>query len=131
MLAKLLAHFAATGLPVALFAPPVLSLMMPGVYLLLPCLWAGLLLGGLCFSSIGLLGAALALGSRRNAALQAVIVLPLSVPPLIFGAGSVTSGQLDMGFLAPLAFLGAFACVSLTLSPFAAAWIVRMKVTTP
>jgi heme exporter protein B len=129
MLAKLLAHWAATGLPIALLAPPALAMMLPGVYLLLPCLWTGLLLGSLGFSAIGLLGSALTLGSRRNAALQALIVLPLCIAPLIFGAGCVTSAQLDMGWKAPMAFLGAFACASVTLSPFAAAWIVRMKVT--
>lgn len=126
--AKLAAHFVATALPIALIAPPALTLVVPQAMLNLPCLWLGFILGGICFSSVGLLGSALTLGSRRNAALQALIVMPLCVPPLIFGAGSLAAAQLDLGWQAPMAFLGAIACASAVLSPFAAGWIVRMKV---
>lgn len=128
MSAKAWAHWAATGLPLALIAPLALNIVIPDAVLNLPCLWIGFLLGSLCFSHIGLLGAALTLGSRRNAALQAIIVLPLCVPALIFGAGSAAAMMLDLGWIAPLSFLAAFACASVTLAPFAAAWIVRMKV---
>ena len=131
MAAKIFAHWVATGLPIALFAPPILLVVMPTTGLTLPVLWTGFLLGSLTFSAIGLLGSALTLGSRRNAALQALIIMPLCVPPLIFGAGALTALSLDLGWAAPSAFLAAIACASVTLSPFAAAWIVRMKVTTP
>jgi heme exporter protein B len=93
----------------------------------LPMLWAGFILGGAAFSAAGLLGAALTLGSRRNTALQALLVLPLCVPPLIFGAGTIAAAQLDLGPHAPLAFLAAITCAYVTLSPFAAASILRMK----
>lgn len=129
MAAKIFAHWIATGLPIALCAPPILLIILPPTGLSLPALWTGFLLGSLTFSSIGVLGAALTLGSRRNAALQALIVMPLCIPPLIFGAGALTAMSLDLGWAAPTAFLAAIACASVTLAPFAAAWIVRMKVT--
>lgn len=127
MFAKILAHWFAAGLPIALIAPLILYVLVPNAGTLMTCLWLGLLPGSLAFSAIGLLGAALTLGSRKNAGLQAVIVLPLCVPPLIFGAGAVASAQLYMGWHAAIAFVTAFACASLTLSPFAAGWIIRMK----
>ncbi len=129
MCAKALAHLTATGLPIAVLAPLAVSLLVPGSAALLPCMWLGLALSAASFSAIGLLGAALTLGSRRNAALQALIILPLCVPPLIFGAGAASAAMLDQGWQAPMAFLAAIACASLTLCPFAAAWIIRMKVT--
>jgi heme exporter protein B len=88
----------------------------------------GLLLGGLSFAGIGLLGAALTLGARRAATLQAVIVMPLCVPPLIFGAGASSSLQLGVSQTLPLFLLAAFSMATLTLAPFATAAIVRMKV---
>lgn len=127
MLTKILAHWVATGLPIAIISPILLSMLVPNANLLMPALWLGLLPGTLAFSCIGLLGSALTLGSRKNAALQAIIVLPLSVPPLIFGAGAVSAAQIFMNWHSPIAFVAAFACVSLTLSPFAASWIIRMK----
>lgn len=129
MAAKMAAHFTATGFVLALAGPLILFTILPAASLPVLCLWLGFMLGALSFSALGLLGAALTLGSRRNAALQALIVMPLCVPPLIFGAGALAAAQLDMGWHAPMAFLGAFACASLVLCPFAAAWIVRMKVT--
>lgn len=131
MAAKIFAHWFATGLPIAIIAPPALMIVLPSTGLTLPALWIGFLLGSLTFSSVGLLGAALTLGSRRNAALQALIIMPLCIPPLIFGSGALTALSLDLGWQAPSAFLAAIACASATLAPFAAAWIVRMKVTTP
>lgn len=128
MAAKALAHWAATGLPIALLAPPLLRVVID-LDLPLTALWAGFIPGSLSFSFIGLLGAALTLDSRRNAALQALIVMPLCIPPLIFGAGALTALSLDLGWRAPAAFAAAIACASAVLSPFAAAWIVRMKVT--
>lgn len=128
MFAKAAAHWVATGLPIALFAPPLMAVIMPSINIYLYCLWIGFAVGSLAFSAAGIVGAALTIGSRRNAALQALIVMPLCVPALIFGAGAVAAAQLDLGALAPLAFLGAIACASITLAPFAAAWIVRMKV---
>jgi heme exporter protein B len=129
MAAKLFAHFAATSLPIALAAPVFLSMALPHADLPMTALWLGFALSGATFSSVGLLGSALTLHSRRNAALQALIVMPLCIPPLIFGSGAVSAAQLDLGWQAPMAFLGAIAAAALTLSPFAAAKIIRMKVT--
>lgn len=130
MAIKMFAHFIATGLPIVIIAAPALVLLAPGNIVFILEIWAVAALGALSFSALGLLGAALTLNSRRNAALQAIITLPLCVPPLIFGAGTIVSAQLDLGWQAPFAFVAAFACASVTLAPFAAAAIVRMKVST-
>lgn len=131
MAAWMLAHAAAAGLPAAIAGTLCAAAMTPYPPEALPGLLAGLALGGLSFSSVGLLGAVLTLGSRRAAALQTVIVMPLCVPPLIFGAGAASAPLMGVDPSAPLFLLAAFACAALTLAPFAAAAILRMKVTTP
>ena len=130
MALKGISHWLATGLPLSLIAPGILHVMdtnniFDPLYIL-----AGLLAGSLYFSSIGLMAAALVLQARRSFALYAVIVLPLAIPGLIFGAGSLTIQSL--GFASHAGFFLLLACTAgfATLSPFAAAWIVRMKVRT-
>ncbi|MBU6234510.1 MAG: heme exporter protein CcmB [Alphaproteobacteria bacterium] len=129
MALKMLAHIAATALPAAIAATLCVFAMAPDAFS--PQLGIGLLLGGISFSAIGMLGAALTLGSSRAATLQAVIVMPLAVPPLIFGAGAAGAPLLGVSPVMPLSMLAAFTVSAATLAPFAAAAIVRMKVTTP
>ncbi len=131
MAAKLLAHFTATTLPIAFAATLCVTGITPDNTSNLLPLFIGLVLGGLGFSAIGLLGAALTLGSHRTATLQAVIVMPLCIPPLIFGAGAASAPQLGVSPVLPLFLLAAFSVTAVTLAPFATAAIVRMKVTTP
>ncbi len=131
MAMKLMAHFVATTLPASLAAILCVSAMTPEAIPYVHLLFIGLILGGLSFSAIGLLGAALTLGSRRAGTLLAVIVMPLCVPPLIFGAGAAAAPLMGINSAMPLSLLGAFTVAAITLSPFAAAAIVRMKVTTP
>ena len=85
VLAKACAHWIATGLPLTLAAPAL------GIFLHLPTeampvLFASLLLGTPVLSLLGAVGAALSLGARRATVLLAVMVLPLAVPVLVFGA---------------------------------------------
>jgi len=131
MAAKMLAHWLATGLPASIAATLCVGIMVPNTASTLPALFVGYALGSLCFSAIGIMAAALVLGSRRAATLLAVIVMPLCVPPLIFGAGQAASTQMGASPQAALFLLAAFSCASVTLAPFAAAAITRMKVTTP
>lgn len=131
MAMKMAAHAAATTLPAAFAAVVCTAAMSPEALEYLPQLAIGLAFGALSFSAVGLLGAALTLGSRRAGTLLAVIVLPLGVPPLIFGAGAASAHLLGVSPVMPLSLLAAFCMAALTLAPFAAAAIVRMKVTTP
>lgn len=131
MAMKMLAHATATTLPAAMAAALCTAMMSGSTIEHMPQLALGLVLGAFAFSALGLLGAALTLGSRRAGTLLASIALPLGVPPLIFGAGAASAPLLGISSAMPLSLLAAFSVASVTLAPFAAAAIVRMKVTTP
>ncbi|HEY8963363.1 MAG TPA: heme exporter protein CcmB [Alphaproteobacteria bacterium] len=128
MLIKIIAHWAATGLPLSIIAPAILY-TMDGTRVFDPAfVLAGLLAGSLYFSALGLAASALVLQARRSFALYAVIVLPLSIPGLIFGAGSLSQQAQGLSGLGGFYLLTACAVLAVTLIPFASAWIVRMKV---
>ena len=127
VLAKALAHWLATGLPLAVAAPAL------GIFLHLPAeampvLFVSLLLGTPVLSLLGAVGAALALGARRATVLLAVMVLPLSAPVLIFGAGAVESAQTGLAASPSLLILGSVALVALAVCPVAAAAALRQAV---
>jgi heme exporter protein B len=84
-------------------------------------------LGSLGLSQLGAIGAALTLGLRRSAVLQAVIILPLAVPVLIFGARATALAIAGEPAGAPLYLLGAVVVLSATLAPLAAAAAVRIS----
>ena len=124
--AKLLAHWLTTGLPLTLLAPLIaLQFALPasatGVLML------SLALGTPILGAIGAVGAALTLGVRGGGVLTAVLVLPLYIPALIFGAGAVeaTLAGLDAG--AHLSLLAALMVFTLTFAPWAAAAAVRIS----
>ncbi|WP_337996719.1 heme exporter protein CcmB [Oleispirillum naphthae] len=127
VLAKALAHWLASGLPLIVVAPLAgVLLHLPGNAA--PTLAVSLLLGTPALSLLGALGAALALGARRGAALLAVMVLPLAVPVLIFGAGAVESAMLGLAAGPGLLILGGIALMALAVCPFAAAAALRQAV---
>jgi len=124
--AKLLAHWLTTGLPLTLLSPLIaLQFDLPtsatGVLML------SLALGTPILGAIGAVGAALTLGVRGGGVLTAVLVLPLYIPALIFGAGAVeaTLAGLDAG--AHLSLLAALMVFTLTFAPWAAAAAVRIS----
>jgi heme exporter protein B len=123
-LAKCLAHWIVTGLPLALLAPLMgLLFGLSGA-----SLWAvglTLLVGTPALSLIGGLAAALTLGARRGGALLALLALPLCVPTLIFGAGAVEAMATGEGFVTHLAILGALALLALATLPWAIAAALR------
>jgi len=123
-LAKCLAHWIVTGLPLALLAPP-LGLLFGLSGEALAALAATLLVGTPTLSLIGGLAAALTLGARRGGALLALLALPLCVPTLIFGASAVEAMATGEGFLTHLAILGALALLSLATLPWAIAASLR------
>lgn len=121
---KALAQWATTGLPLALAAPiAALALGQPPALAPLTLLTA--LIGGLGFAFTGALGAALALGARRGGVLIAVIVLPLFIPPVVFGAGALHRAAEGLSAGPALALLAAYALFACALSPFAGAAAVR------
>ncbi|MBP6056873.1 MAG: heme exporter protein CcmB [Nitrosomonas sp.] len=126
VLGKTLAHWLVTGVPLVLMAP-VLGIQydLPTDALLV--LTATLLLGTPVLSLIGAIGAALTLGLRGGGVLVSLLVLPLYIPILIFGAGAVEANMAGVGFDAHLSLIGAFLLVSLVFAPWAAASSLRVS----
>lgn len=123
---KALAHWLVTGLPLVLVAPVL------GILLNLPgqgyaWLVISLALGTPALSIIGAFGAALTVGLKRGGLLLSLLVLPLYMPTLIFGAEVVKRGAAGMSLGTPLALLAAITAGSLALLPFAAAAAIRVN----
>jgi heme exporter protein B len=124
--AKVLAHWLATGLPLVLVAP-LLCLQFDVPAAAMGVVVLSLVLGTPCLSLIGSIGAALTLGVRGGGGgLLALLVLPLYIPVLIFGAGAVTASAEGMPAGAHLSLLGAFLLIALVLGPLASAAAVRI-----
>ena len=123
---KVLAHWVATGLPLVLLAPlaGIQFGLEPGATGILV---ASLLLGTPVLAWLGAVGAALTLGARGGAALLALLVLPLAVPVLVFGAGAVEASRAGLGAQAHLSLLGAGAILSTVFGPFVTALAVRIS----
>ncbi len=127
VLAKVAAHWLATGLPLVVVAPLLGFQFDLGADALL-ILLASLLLGTPTLSLIGAIGAALTLGLRGGGALLSLLVLPLYVPVLIFGAGAVEAGAAGLGAAAHLSLLGALLLIALVFAPWATALALRIAV---
>ena len=124
--AKALGHWITTAIPLALMAP-LLGLMLNMDGAAYPLLVATMLVGTPAISFIGSIGAALTLGIRRGGLLLSLLVLPLFIPVLIFGAGAVSGLASGPGnFWNPLAILAAISIASVVLSPVAAAAALRL-----
>lgn len=126
VLAKIAAHWLATGLPLAAIAP-VLGMQFGLSGDALVTLAVSLAIGTPVLSLLGAVGAALTLGVRGGGALTALLVLPLYVPVLIFGAGAVSSAAAT-GLAAGghLSLLGAMLMVALVVAPWATSTAVRI-----
>jgi heme exporter protein B len=122
---KVFAHWLISGLPVVLLSP-LLGLQFGLDGEPLGVLALSLLLGTPTLSMIGAIGAALVLGVRGSGLLVALLVLPLYVPVLIFGAGAVTDSMAGVGGEANLSLLGASLVLSLFLAPWATAAAIRI-----
>jgi heme exporter protein B len=124
VLAKGAAHWLTTGLPLVVVSP-VLALFVDLDPRALPVLVLGLLLGTPAMSLIGAIAAALSLGARRPGVLMTLIILPLYLPPLIFGTAAVEASLSAEGARAHLLLLAALSLAALPLAPFAAAAALR------
>jgi heme exporter protein B len=121
---KALAQWVAVGLPLAVAAPiAAAALGAPDAVLLLAL--GAAVIGGLGFAFTGMMGAALALGSRRGGLLIAVVVLPLFAPPAIFGAGTLAAAAQGLPWAGGLALIAAWTLFSAAISPMVAAFSVR------
>ena len=126
VLAKTAAHWLTTGLPLGIVAP-LLGLQFDLGTDALLVLIASLLLGTPTLSLIGAIGAALTLGLRGGGALLALLVLPLYIPVLIFGAGAVEASAAALGAGAHLSVLGALLLGTLVFAPWATALALRIS----
>ncbi len=126
VLGKALAHWLVTGVPLVLMSP-VLGIQYDLSADALLVLTASLLLGTPVLSLIGAIGAALTLGLRGDGVLVSLLVLPLYIPVLIFGAGAVEASAAGLGAGAHLSLLGAFLLASLVLAPWATAVSLRIS----
>lgn len=124
--AKALAHWLVSGLPLVVIAPLIaLQYDLPGA--LHGVLALSLLLGTPVLSLIGAIGAALTLGLRGGGVLLALLVLPLYVPVLIMGAGSVEMAGAGLGGEGQLMLLAALLLAAAALSPWAIAAALRIS----
>jgi heme exporter protein B len=124
--AKALVHWIVTGLPLVLVGP-LLGLLFGMGASELVTLTAGLLLGTPVLSLIGGVGAALTLGLNSGGALLLLLVLPLCIPILIFGAGAVSAVEAGISPAGNLSLLGAMLLVALVGAPAATATALRLS----
>lgn len=123
---KALAHWLTTGLPLGLIAPVLgILLHLPGPAM--PWLALSLVIGTPALSVIGAFGAALTVGLKRGGLILSLLVLPLYVPTLIFGAEVVRRGAGGMDATAALTFLAAITLGAFALLPYAAAAAIRVN----
>lgn len=123
---KIAAHWVVSGLPVVLLAP-LLGLQFDLDAEALVVLTVGLLVGTPVLSLLGAIGAALTLGVRGGGALLSLLVLPLYIPTLIFGAGAVQAHLSGQGAGGHLSLLGALLAVSLFFAPWATTAALRIS----
>ncbi|HKK05331.1 MAG TPA: heme exporter protein CcmB [Gammaproteobacteria bacterium] len=125
VLAKICAHWLMSGVPLILLAP-LLGLLLHVPAQGIGVLMITLLLGTPILSLIGAVGVALTLAQRRGGVLLSLLVLPLYIPPLIFGAAAVDRASAGLPVQAHLSLLGALLALAITLAPWAAAAAVRI-----
>jgi heme exporter protein B len=118
-------HWATTAVPL-LLATPFLAELLHLPRPQLPVLLAGLALGTPLLSLIGAVVAALTVGMRRSGILVGLLALPLYVPVLVFGAGSVAAAAQGLDPVGPLLLLGAGLIAALVLAPLTAAAAIRI-----
>ena len=127
VLCKCFVHWLTTGLPIMVISP-VLAFMLnikTGAFLYLITSMA---LGTPIISLLGAVGAALVLGSRRSGVLIALLIIPLTIPILLFGVGAIQAATAGYSASSPLMFLGAFLLFSIALCPWVIASSLRQVV---
>ena len=123
---KALAHWLTTGLPLVV-AAPVLAILLNLPAAGYAPLVLSLAAGTPALSMIGTFGAALTVGLRRGGLLLSLLVLPLYVPTLIFGAEVARRGAAGLDYTTPLVLLAGITCGTIALLPYAAAAVLRVN----
>lgn len=123
---KALAHWLTTCVPLVLAAPLLAVLLnLPGQGIV--PLTLSLLLGTPALSLIGAFGGALTVGVRRGGLLLSLLVLPLYVPTLVFGAETARRGADGLDYATPLLLLSGVTCGTIALLPFASAAVLKVN----
>jgi heme exporter protein B len=125
VLMKVLAHWLLSGLPLVLVAP-LIGLQFNLTTDQLQVLALSLLMGTLALSLIGSIGAALTLGIRGTGVLIAILILPLYIPVLVFGAGAVNAVSVGMSANGALSLLGGVLALSLVFAPLASSAALKI-----
>ncbi|MDH5181398.1 MAG: heme exporter protein CcmB [Gammaproteobacteria bacterium] len=126
VLAKVLAHWMVTGIPLLLLSP-LLAVLLHLPTDAIGVLLATLALGSPVLSLVGAIGVALTVGLRRGGVLLSLLILPLYIPVLIFAANAVGNAAAGLIITGQLYFLAALLVLSLTLAPVAAAAALRIS----
>ena len=126
VLGKMTAHWFVSGLPLVLMAP-ILGVQFDMTGETLGVLIIGLFLGTPILSMLGAIGAALTLGLRGGGVLLSLLVLPLCIPVLIFGAGAVEAVATGLDATAHLSLIGALLLLSLVFTPWVTAQALRIS----
>ncbi len=127
VLAKALAHWLTTGLPLIIISPllgVLLNMEVSGFAVMI----AALALGTPTMSLIGAIGAALILGARRGGVLLSLLILPLFIPTLIFGVSAVDAALTELTYKPQLLVLGGMFLAAAALCPWASAAAIRQAV---
>ena len=125
-LAKVLAHWLLTGLPLILLSP-IAALLLSLEISIWWALVLTLLLGTPVLSCLGAIGVALTMGLRKGGVLLSLLVVPLFIPVLIFSASVLDAAGLNLPYSGQLAILGAILAGVMTLSPFAIVTALRIS----
>lgn len=128
ILAKAVAHWLTTGLPL-IAASPVLAVLLHLEPRALPALIGALAIATPSLSLIGAVGAALVLGARRGGVLLALLILPLYIPVLIFAVSAIDAAALGFPVRPHLMLLGGMFAFALVLAPWTAAAALRQTMT--
>ena len=125
--AKIFAHWLLTGLPILLVSP-LLAVFLSLEVNTFWALFLTLLIGTPILSLLGAIGVALTIGLRKGGVLLSLIMLPLSIPILIFSTMAIDAATYEQSYLGLLALLGAMLVAATTLAPFAIAASLRVSV---
>lgn len=126
VLGKVIAHWLITGLPLILLSP-LAALLLSLDFAGWRAMALTLLLGTPTLSFLGAIGTGLTVGLRRGGVLLSLLVLPLSIPVLIFASAAIDAAGMGLPIGGYMAILGAMLAVSATLSPFATAAALRIS----
>ena len=126
VLAKIIAHWLITGLPLILIAP-VLAVLLHLNEHSYGALMITLLIGTPVLSFIGAIGVALTVGIKKGGVLLSLIVLPLYIPVLIFATSAIDTAAMNLPYSGQVAIIGALFFTSFTLAPFAVSAALKVS----